>query len=300
MSEHLPAGDAATEQRQLITGVNASLWPDMKIQRAAVHLSELHGRFMQWESGKPYRTQSRLRPDRRTIDTYLRIHSVAPLDEWSLILGDFLHNLRSALDAIAWELATFNGASPRKPKSVQFPIATDPSAWDIALTGWVGDLPSAFIERLSLLQPFRYAVAGKLSALEVLHALDIQDKHKSALEVGIGQEGIELRGSFRLVDAAATLRPNWTPVQPLDLHDGALVLTMAGQSDIYDDLSLYAPLVVPRLNIGIQGKAEMVSVPEMSETLLTEVRRYIEIIRVGFTEDEKWVPADITDPQAAT
>lgn len=57
----------------------------------------------------------------------VRISSVpklAPLAEKaSLIVGDIAHNLRSALDHLAWQLAcAAAGGAPAKPREVQFPI----------------------------------------------------------------------------------------------------------------------------------------------------------------------------------
>jgi len=292
-----PTGLART---QLFSGFNASSWPDMKWQRAAVHLSDLEGRFLQWTAGSPYRLESSLQPDKRTIHSHLKVVAPPPLEEWALILGDFLHNLRSVLDALAWELATFEGAQPSRPTRVQFPIAVKAELWDAAVRDWVGELPQLFAERLSLLQPFRYAEAGKHSALEVLHSLDIQDKHKSALRVAMSQGGVEMRGGFQLADpsAPANLTVELAPAE--EQAEGRLVMTFRSGAEVVDDLSLFAPAFVPVLTVDVNGT--YVALHELGEMMLTEVRRYIEIIRLGpapTNEDEQWSPLPVINADGA-
>src|SRR5436305_13919561 len=53
---------------------------------------------------------------------------LAPIaQEVSLIVGDIVHNLRSALDHLAWQLACdAAGGTPAKPKKVHFPICDPP------------------------------------------------------------------------------------------------------------------------------------------------------------------------------
>jgi hypothetical protein len=55
-------------------------------------------------------------------------------DDWSLIVADAIHNLRCALDHLAWQLAIrhFNGVEADATKvkqDVQFPIVTDRVKW---------------------------------------------------------------------------------------------------------------------------------------------------------------------------
>ncbi len=50
------------------------------------------------------------------------------LTRWGLIVGDAIHNLRGALDHLAWALSLHgrDGRDPRNPTTVQFPIRKGP------------------------------------------------------------------------------------------------------------------------------------------------------------------------------
>ena len=50
----------------------------------------------------------------------------API-EWSIILGEILYNLRSALDHLVWQLVLANGQTPGRHN--EFPIAVDHQTW---------------------------------------------------------------------------------------------------------------------------------------------------------------------------
>jgi hypothetical protein len=46
----------------------------------------------------------------------------AEKDVWGLIIGDYVHALRSALDQLVWQLVTVaNGISPKQDSDVSFP-----------------------------------------------------------------------------------------------------------------------------------------------------------------------------------
>ena len=63
------------------------------------------------------------------VERTVKIH-----DDWSLIIGETVHNLRGALDHLAWQLALryFKGIEPsdkRVIKMIQFPIVEDKLLW---------------------------------------------------------------------------------------------------------------------------------------------------------------------------
>lgn len=63
-----------------------------------------------------------------------RLHVVRPVPaELSTAIGDALHNLRSSLDSVAYELArrhVGDGMTERQQKAVQFPICVDREEFD--------------------------------------------------------------------------------------------------------------------------------------------------------------------------
>ena len=90
---------------------------------------------------------------------------------YRLIVGDAIHNMRAALDFMAVELVTLNGKSG---KSVYFPFSADAASLDGAIKS--KNFYKASGQAVALLnatQPYR----GGNDLLRALHDLDIQDKH---------------------------------------------------------------------------------------------------------------------------
>jgi hypothetical protein len=104
---------------------------------------------------------------------------------WSVILGDGIHNLRSALDHLVWQLILLNTGKDGSNET-QFPIASHgarywsktkdngPSLRERRLKG-VSKAHATIIDRC---QPYRTNGAGKLESLEVLQDMDNYDKHR--------------------------------------------------------------------------------------------------------------------------
>ncbi|HEY9308181.1 MAG TPA: hypothetical protein VIP82_10310, partial [Microbacterium sp.] len=171
-----------TQPIRLVGGVNFTTWPDLKWSRGNSHVSALQAKFGEWHASAPVSVDAVLSEDRQGIDLVARVPRGIPKHEWSLDLGDALHNLRSAFDAVAWGMATFKDASPTNPRKVTFPICEEEKQWNEAVKTWVSEIHPEFQERLRIMQPFTYA-AGGLSVLSMLHGLDIQDKHRDILTV---------------------------------------------------------------------------------------------------------------------
>lgn len=85
----------------LVGGINFTTWPDLKWSRGSSHVSLLQSKFGEWHASAPVSIDAVLREDRLGIDLVARVPKGIPKHEWSLDLGDALHNLRSAFDAVA-------------------------------------------------------------------------------------------------------------------------------------------------------------------------------------------------------
>ena len=113
-----------------------------KIQRADMHLEFLHQRaksFVDYERPEKVQTQ----PDLKTgeIPVYGQVVGKPPVHEWGAIIGDVVHNLRSALDHLVWQLTLAEGHTPPPnpiPKrglgsewrDISFPICAKPQPTD--------------------------------------------------------------------------------------------------------------------------------------------------------------------------
>ena len=167
-----------------------------------------------------------LGPDRRGIDLVARVPRGIPKHEWSLDLGDALHNLRSAFDAVAWGMADFDDRKPTRPKRVAFPICDDEKQWDEAVKAWVGEIHPELQERLRLMQPFTYVPDGGVSVLSMLHGLDIQDKHHDILSVTADLHGVDLAGSFEDEESGAHAVPRVEARPDVKFGDGVVLATI--------------------------------------------------------------------------
>lgn len=96
---------------------------DLKIKRARDHLARLKTELTRILD--PTRYGFTFERDSETGKHVYRVHGLPVLnDEWSVIVGEILYNLRSALDHLAWQLVLADGKTPGR--STQFPIRQTP------------------------------------------------------------------------------------------------------------------------------------------------------------------------------
>jgi hypothetical protein len=105
-------------------------------------------------------------------DIFLRVGE--PPRVFGLILGEATHNLRSALDHLAWQLANVDG-DPPKPKSVQFPIYEKPPK-DFLTLECLNGMREPHRAMLEMLQP--YKADDRPQVLEMLSWVSNTDKHR--------------------------------------------------------------------------------------------------------------------------
>lgn len=154
----------------------------MKFLRAVGMTNELRTLMDINATASNRKVVSSLSADRRTATFKLALDSPLPVNEWALLFGDMVHNLRSALDSLAWELAHMDGAAPdaRVRKQIYFPLCTTQAAWEAKLAGPLATVPEQFRAALYELQPLRHPDPRDAVVL-ALHEFDIVDKHKSCV-----------------------------------------------------------------------------------------------------------------------
>ncbi|MGH2717347.1 MAG: hypothetical protein ACRDJU_02055 [Actinomycetota bacterium] len=96
---------------------------EAKIRRAQTHLDDFKTRFE--DTLKKHSQTFPIEPDVQPDYHIMRLYGVPAIDpEWSLIVGDCIHNIRSALDHLAWRLVELDGGTPAE--RTQFPIKEAP------------------------------------------------------------------------------------------------------------------------------------------------------------------------------
>jgi hypothetical protein len=147
-----------------------------KIERAKEHVHNLEAAVQAFRDSNPY--GFRIEDDLKTGDKIHRIHiqSQTP-DSFALLIGDAVHNLRAALDYLAWQLVIANGQTPKAGSNgTQFPIY-NPSPKTKTHQGVIQGISPGAQKVLDSLKPYR----GGNDDLWNLHQLDISDKHKLLL-----------------------------------------------------------------------------------------------------------------------
>lgn len=146
-----------------------------KILRAEAHAQELFEVAAEFTQSKPALIKHEPDPATQDYIFYMDLVEEPPLLEWGTVVGDILHNLRSALDCLAWQLV--RNHLQREPKSkeaskVYFPLADHPNAF--AAHSLKGLVDSADLGRLEQVQPYQVG----FEVLGTLGRLSNRDKHR--------------------------------------------------------------------------------------------------------------------------
>lgn len=148
----------------------------LKLDRAEQHLMELDGAIGRYLEGEAREPVLNPQADGETIVVEIPMLKKPP-SEQSVIIGDILHNLRSVLDHLAWQLVLANGRVPSD--TTQFPIYDDrltrkgnPRTWPIA--DEIGAAAFAVVEGF---QPYHRPQPSQ-DSLAIVHRLSNIDKHR--------------------------------------------------------------------------------------------------------------------------
>lgn len=158
---------------------------EAKLGRAGEHLDALYSEVREFVSnGDPHELVKHTDQEARTFRVTMKVLKEPDEICWGLLLGDFLHNLSSALDHLVWQLVLLNSRAATRDN--HFPIAMrgtqywcarkngTPSLRDRALRD-VADEHRALIDEA---QPYRGGQLAKQHPLAILHDLSNIDKHR--------------------------------------------------------------------------------------------------------------------------
>ncbi len=182
----------------------------LKLYRADEHLAEINALTKPLRERREYPVIETMKPYKKgpLWDYVLDLDQVQPPERLPILMGDYMFNVRSALDHLAVALA------PRKyRRKVSFPInQTDPLARDqasgdyldaeaarrwLALSEW---LPDDCIAALKVLQPYEAAALhgypAERHALVLLGGFQNADKHRELIPTvtGLMQVEVEVNG----------------------------------------------------------------------------------------------------------
>jgi len=150
---------------------------------------------------------------------------------WGAVVGETIHDLRSALDSLVWRLTEREQGSAPSPiigrwKQIAFPIVTDPTRWPPVPDSLWGIRPGLRTD-FKKLQPFCTGKnAPEREPLAVLHELWNIDKHR---HIHVARRVIGLKAA-RLVPRDPL--PDADAIDPAELEE----LSITSKSDgIFED-----------------------------------------------------------------
>jgi hypothetical protein len=157
-----------------------------KIGRAEYHVLDLHSRGMATldTKGETLPPKVEVNSKGHVERTTFRHPKPRPLDPTlPLIIGDCIHNLRSALDHLVYQLAILNGAGPDAAGKTSFPIYLRPNMFQDVVSKKVAPFISGTaLTEIDKLQPYKTPDPENCT-LWKLSQLDNFDKHRLLLVV---------------------------------------------------------------------------------------------------------------------
>jgi hypothetical protein len=177
----------------------------LKLYRSDKHLEEMQALLTPLAGRREYPVVESVQRQhkRRLWDYRLDLSGITPPEEFPIILGDYLFDIRSALDHLIVAIA------PRKYRhKVGFPICTeDPLLRDKTSGSYLNveearkwqsmtkGLPSDCVAALKTLQPYHAArehrKPASIHALALLSALQNADKHRELIGILVGLHKVE-------------------------------------------------------------------------------------------------------------
>lgn len=252
----------------------------LKVNRAAHLFDELSGEFVAYTATDPLRLiweqvpwserfESTYSSNSKLVGLVARIQNPVP-EKLAPIIGDLVHNLRSALDIMMTEVVLDHDATAAT-RHLCFPMWQDESKKKNALTksqvGLAAPIVRALVEAW---EPFR----GGRSRLFALHELWNLDKHRSIIPVMSGAEFSEGTAFFlhelkgeSLIDPFPARKQVW---------DGKLL--MVSHEENGPPVGTEIPCT---FRLGLDGDSEV-----KGRDLLDELKAQIEVLRAVLTSFE--------------
>lgn len=155
--------------------------PLAKIRRALYHTNDLKIRIDEFFAKVPFELVTKGNRKTGEVTHYVRKNHPIPVD-FSLIIGDAIHNLRSALDLTMFAMV---GEKARKPDAVQFPFAKKSDDFLNSIRSRQVELAgTAVLDVVNQLKPY----GDGNEWLYMVHRLDIEDKHKLIITTAASAE----------------------------------------------------------------------------------------------------------------
>jgi hypothetical protein len=254
-----------------------------KIERAQEHARLLDHEFEAWRQQDPYGIAQQVNRDLTRHSLVIAIKTPPPLQRWSLLLGDAIHNLRSALDHLVYAISVHELQADPPPNGAH-------CAFVIADTRREFRARRRRIEALSLpvqqaiadVQPYQRQHVSMPPLLALLRDFDDADKHQLIAVV------LQRPAAFHLSVSGPGLRLEDHRVDSpfVDLVDGAEIAWVTctrPTPHLHFNGSVAVAIVVKHAPGPGPGIERTGVVALLLEDLLPEVREVVRIVSAAVT-----------------
>jgi hypothetical protein len=195
----------------------------LKVDRAAKHVADLNELF---RKQRPFSYIFEKNTKTGECATFAKKNE-AVIDQAALISGDAVHNLRSALDHVYWDIVSPFATTDGDRRQVQFPFCEGPTRLDKAVKKALADRVGPNFEAvLKGLRP--HGKPGGNELLYLIHELDILDKHRLLVPTGdytrlssdlIRRQVPDFPINFPVIQFSQNRRDVVWRVQPMNRHE---------------------------------------------------------------------------------
>ena len=178
-----------------------------KIDWAKQHIGTLEQAIKTFRTSDPYGFKIENDPKSGDKIHIIQIRQQTPAN-FPLIIGDAIHNLRSALDYLAWQLVLANGQQPKSGRGgTQFPTLNTKGK---SGQGDIQGISTRAQTLVDAVQPYQ----GSDDDLWTLHQLDITDKHKLLIVTAFALN--EIMPTWKVSNTGNYLRAVITSLKPVN------------------------------------------------------------------------------------
>jgi hypothetical protein len=151
---------------------------ELKIRWAQKHLDAIDATIRSYFAGEPYIRVHEYDLQRSQRLAGIRVTKMPPAN-LALMIGDYLHNITSALDHLAWQLVLASGCTPTR--HTKFPIYKDAGVYkeragEIVIKPFVTQDIRTLVEST---QPYHRGDNARTHPLWIMHCLSNIDKHRT-------------------------------------------------------------------------------------------------------------------------
>lgn len=150
----------------------------LKLQRGQEHFASLRTALVMFRDSQRDRVSVEVDPGTGEKSWTVSELIDEPPPIISLIIGDVVHNARSALDHLANALVESSGSRPTT--RTQFPISESPKKFHARAGEQTKGMSPGIVRVVELSQPYKRTTrpTAERHPLHLLHTLDIADKHR--------------------------------------------------------------------------------------------------------------------------